>query len=94
MWVHQAIHRFDDIAYGADRLELFGGDLLAGLALDVVDQVDGVDAVDFQVLIQIGFKADALGVEFEEFDQRIAQGLEARRRNRLASIYRLMANSC
>ena len=32
--------------------------------------------VDFEVLIQVGFQRDALRLEFEQFDQGIAQGVE------------------
>jgi hypothetical protein len=48
---------------------------LAGLAFDV-DQVDRVDAVDFQVLVQVGVEADAFRLQFEQLDQGIAQGVE------------------
>ncbi|MNR62139.1 hypothetical protein D3C85_1840720 [compost metagenome] len=42
----------------------------------MVDQVDGVDAVDFQIGVQIGLWRDALGFDLEQFDQRIAQRIE------------------
>ena len=74
--VEQPIDRLDHIAHGAHRLEFLGGNLLAGLALDMVDQVDGIDAVDLQVLIKVGFQADALRLQLKQFDQRLVQEYE------------------
>src|SRR3990167_8955201 len=74
--VDQAVHGFDHIAHAAHRLELLGGDFLAGLALDVIDQVDGIDAVDFQVLVEVGGQGHAFGIQLEQFDHGRAQGGE------------------
>jgi hypothetical protein len=74
--LNQTVDRLDHVADGTHRFEFFGGDFLAGLAFDVIDQVDCIDAVDFQILIQVGPQTDALGFQLEEFDQSIAQGVE------------------
>ena len=42
----------------------------------MIDQVDGIDAIDFQILVQVGLQADAGRVELEQLDEGVAQEVE------------------
>ena len=66
-------NRLNHIIYGAHVAEVFGLQFAAGFAFDVVDKVDGVDAVDFQILVEVGLGFDALGFDFKQVDQCIGQ---------------------
>ena len=48
---------------------------MARLALDMVDKIDGIDAVDFKVLIEVGREGDFRRIDFKQFDERLAQNL-------------------
>jgi len=43
--------------------------------LDMVDKVDGIDAVDFQIFVEVGFGFDAFRFDFKQLNQGIAQQL-------------------
>ena len=66
-------NRLNHIIYGAHVAEVFGLQFAAGFAFDVVDKVDGVDAVDFQIFVEVGLGFDALGFDFKQVDQCIGQ---------------------
>jgi len=61
------VHHVADRAHGT---EVFRRDLHAGLASQPVQQVHGVDAVDFQVFVQPGRERDPTRIELEQFRQR------------------------
>ena len=66
----------DQVADRAHRAEILRRDLLAGVTLHFVHQVDHVDAVDLQVLVQPRLRRDVGSVELEQLDQRAADALE------------------
>ena len=66
-------NRLNHVFYGAHVAEVFGLQFAAGFAFDVVDEVDGVDAVDFQIFVEVGLGFDALGFDFKQVDQCIGQ---------------------
>src|SRR5690606_18994786 len=41
-----------------------------------VDQVDRINAVNFQVLVEVGFGGNALGIQLEQLNQSALQGDE------------------
>ena len=49
-------NRLNHVFHGAHVAEVFGLEFAAGLAFDVVDKVDGVDAVDFQIFVEVGLR--------------------------------------
>ena len=62
--------RLNHVFYGAHVAEVFGLQFAAGFAFDVVD---GVDAVDFQIFVEVGFGFDAIGFDFKQVDQCIGK---------------------
>ena len=54
----------DDVVDGADVAEVLGLEFVAGLAFDLVEQIDGVDAVDFEVFVEVGAAGYVAGVDF------------------------------
>ena len=61
------------VFYGAHVAEVFGLQFAAGFVFDVVDKVDGVDAVDFQIFVKVGLGFDVIGFDLKQVDQCIGQ---------------------
>src|SRR3546814_9338561 len=61
---------YDDGTDLAHVLEVFRLDLLAGVILELQDQVDRIDAVDLKVLIELRFHRDLLRFDLEQLDQQ------------------------
>jgi hypothetical protein len=51
---------FDDVADGADRLELGRLDSPAGILLQLHDEIDRVDAVEIEIFVQLCLERDLL----------------------------------
>ena len=65
--------RCHDVADGTHAAEVLGYQAVSRLALDVINKVNGVNAVNFEIFVQIGVHADALWLNFKKFDQGGAQ---------------------
>ena len=63
--------RLDQVFHRAHGTEIFRRDLAARQALDAVQQVDGVDAVDLEIVVQPGLRRHPRGIEFEHLDQGV-----------------------
>ena len=65
----QTLDRIHHVVDAAHRLELFRLDLLAGQLLQVHHQIDGVYAVELEILIEAGLGGDGLFVDLEQLDE-------------------------
>src|SRR5947209_5002341 len=78
------MHPLDDVAYRADRLELGDLNLLTGIILKLHHEIDGVDAVQVEILEEPRLERD-LAVRHLESVAKIArelgENLVARRRH-------------
>ena len=66
-------NRLNHVFYGAHVAEVFSLQFAAGFVFDVVDKVDGVDAVDFQIFVEVGLGFDVIGFDLKQVDQCIGQ---------------------
>src|SRR5690349_12434820 len=71
-----AMDAVDDVADGADRLEFGGRDLPPGIALQLHHQLDGIDAVELQILEQPRRRRHLVGRRLEQLLEIEAQGRE------------------
>ena len=65
----QTLDRIHNVIDAAHRLELLRLDLLAGQLLQVHHQIDGVYAVELEILIEAGLWDDGLFVDLEQLDK-------------------------
>ena len=74
--LHQAVYRFHHVVHRAHVLELVRLDLLAGDLLQAHHQINGIDAVDVQIGVQIGLELNLLRLNLEEFFEDFAELLQ------------------
>ena len=56
--IGEVVDSIDDIADRANRLEFIGLDLLPDELLNLHDQIDGIDAVEVEIVLKIGLERD------------------------------------
>src|SRR5579859_6266257 len=74
LFLQQGLDVVDHVADRPDRLELFGFYFLAGQFLQFHHEIDGVDAVEVEILIEQGILGYFLRRHFEHVLQRAGQG--------------------
>ena len=65
----QTLDRIHNVIDAAHRLEFFRLYLLAGQLLQVHHQIDGIYAVELEILIEACFGSDGLFIDFEQIDE-------------------------